>query len=134
MGTWADAPWDNDEAADWFGDLFEETKLAERVAATLVLDIDEHHREIRAAASLLIFLGRVYVWPVEVLDQHLELAASKLEEMAALPDADDILPVEAVLREAALLRAQTKRGAQDTVALEQAWADLRRKPRPQANS
>ena len=29
MGTWDDKPWGNDTAADWFGDLFDETKLAE---------------------------------------------------------------------------------------------------------
>jgi len=126
MGNWADAPWDNDHAADWFGDLFEETALAQRVADTLILDVENHHQEIRAAASLLLFLGRTYVWPIKHLNDHLELAASKLDEMAAMADADDVLPVESVRAEAALLRSQTAAGANvDEAELESAWRDLR---------
>jgi Domain of unknown function (DUF4259) len=74
MGAWGKLPWDNDGAADWFGELFEKTKLAERVEDTLRLDVDSHG-EIGAAASVLLFLGRVYIWPVHDLDRHLTLAA-----------------------------------------------------------
>jgi hypothetical protein len=126
MGTWADAPWDNDSAADWFGDLFAETQLAERVAETLRLDVHEHHQEIRAAASLLIFLGRTHVWPVKHLHDHLQLATSKLEQMATMPDAGQVLPVDAVRAEAALLRSQMKAGSElNAEPLESAWRDLR---------
>ena len=126
MGSWDEQPWDNDHAADWFGDTFDATKLAVRVEETLALDVADHHQEIRAAASLLIFLGRVYVWPINDLDRHLELAASKLEEMAAQPDADEILPVAAVRAEAALLRARLKKGPTDRdAALDATWVALR---------
>jgi hypothetical protein len=126
MGTWAEAPWDNDHAADWFGDLFEETQLAERVAETLRLDVKDHHQEIRAAAALLLFLGRVHVWPIKHLDDHLQLAAAKLDEMRAMPGAEQVLPLDAVRAEAALLRSQMKVGAKpDAEQLESTWQGLR---------
>lgn len=128
MGTWERRPWDNDEAADWFGDTFDATKLAERVEATLNLDLESNHRQIRAAASVLIFLGRVYVWPIDDLHRQLELAASKLEAIAALPDANQITFVEEIRAEAALLRSRLKPRTEadaDEEALAATWASLR---------
>jgi hypothetical protein len=81
MGTWGHRPWDNDSAADWFGDTFADTKLAQRVEETLKLDIKGHAEQIRAAASLLVLLGHTYVWPIKDVDRHLELAATRLEEI-----------------------------------------------------
>ena len=81
MGAWGKLPWDNDGAADWFGELFEKTKLAGHVEETLKRNVDDSHEEIRAAASVLLFLGRDYIWPVEALDRHLRLAADRLEEV-----------------------------------------------------
>ena len=87
MGAWGKAPWDNDDAADWFGDLFAATKLADRVETTLKMeDVEEYAGRIRAAAYLLVALGRVYVWPVTDLDRHLRLAIEKLEAISSLPD------------------------------------------------
>jgi hypothetical protein len=82
MGAWGKLPWDNDGAADWFGDLFDKTKLAKQVEDTLKLDAENSHEEIRAAASVLLFLGRVYIWPVHDLDRHLAQAADRLEEVS----------------------------------------------------
>ncbi len=82
MGAWGKLPWDNDGAADWFGELFEKTKLAKQVEDTLKLAVEDSHEEIRAAASVLLFLGRVYIWPVRDLDRHLALAAARLEEVS----------------------------------------------------
>jgi len=82
MGVWGNLPWDNDAAADWFGDLFETTKLAQRVEDTLKLNVENSHEEIRAAASLLLFLGRVYIWPVKDLNRHLAIAADRLEDVS----------------------------------------------------
>jgi hypothetical protein len=82
MGAWGELPWDNDGAADWFGDLFEKTKLAKEVEDTLKLDAEDSYEEIRSAASVLLFLGRVYIWPVHDLDRHLTLAADRLEEVS----------------------------------------------------
>jgi hypothetical protein len=81
MGTWGNLPWDNDAAGDWFDALFGKTKLAKEVEDTLNLHVGTYHDEIRAAASLLLFLGRVYIWPVRDLHRHLTLAADRLEEV-----------------------------------------------------
>ena len=90
MGTWGTAAWDNDDAADWFGNLFAATKLAARVEKTLKKkDVQEYAGEIRAAAYMLVALGRVYIWPVEDLDRHLKLAIKKLEAIHALDDYQD---------------------------------------------
>ena len=49
MGAWGYEPWDDDLAADWFGDLFEKTKLADRVERTLrKKDVEELERLIAA--------------------------------------------------------------------------------------
>ena len=84
MGDWGTMPWDNDGAADWFDNLFNKTKLAKHVEDTLKLDASNNHEEIRAAASVLLFLGRTYIWPVHELDGHLTLAADKLEQISRL--------------------------------------------------
>ena len=81
MGSWGIQPWDNDHAADWFGDTFDKTKLAKIVEETLRRDLNESAEKIRAASALLLLLGRVYVWPIQDLDRHLALAADRLEEM-----------------------------------------------------
>jgi hypothetical protein len=84
MGAWGKLPWENDGAADWFGALFDKTKLAKQVEDTLKLDVENSHEEIRAAASVLIFLGRHYIWPVQDLERHLTLAADRLDEVSRL--------------------------------------------------
>jgi len=86
MGTWDKLPWDNDGAADWFGDLFDKTKLHQHVENTLQQNVTDSHEEIRAAASVLLFLGRAYIWPGHDLDRHLTLAASQLEEISRLDE------------------------------------------------
>jgi hypothetical protein len=84
MGAWGKLPWENDGAADWFGDLFDKTKLVKRVEDTLKLNVENSHEEIRATASVLLFLGHVYIWPVHDLDRHLTFAADRLEEVSRL--------------------------------------------------
>jgi len=86
MGTWDIEPWDNDIAADWFGDIFKKTKLAEYTRQTLQ-NCDPHYEfeEVRAAAFLVSVLGHVYVWPIEHRDQDIALAVSKLEQVLTSP-------------------------------------------------
>ena len=84
MGAWGYAPWDDDFAADWFGKLFDCIPLALKVEETLSLDPEEYASEIRAAASLLVMLGRTYVWPVDQIDRHLDLAIAQLEKVREL--------------------------------------------------
>lgn len=84
MGTWGPAAWDNDSAADWFAEMFEKTKLSEYVEEALNQEPGESPEEIRAAAYVLVALGRNYIWPVDDLDKHLALAIEKLEAIKAL--------------------------------------------------
>jgi hypothetical protein len=44
--------------------------------------VENSHEEIRAASSVLLFLGHVYIWPDP--DHHLRLAADQLEEVSRL--------------------------------------------------
>jgi hypothetical protein len=107
MGAWGTEAWENDGAADWFGDTFEATGLARHVEETLSGDPEDDHEEIRAAAYLLVALGRVYIWPVEDLDRHLALAINKLEAIRELyKDADGF--VAAIDAELAVLRSRLR--------------------------
>jgi hypothetical protein len=104
MGAWGTTAWDNDDAADWFADLFEKTKLAKRVEKTLQKkDVEEYANEIRAAAHVLVALGRVYIWPIDDLDRHLCLAIEKLEAIHRLADFEGD---EAIVAEIAELRSR----------------------------
>jgi len=107
MGAWGKLPWENDGAADWFDDLFDKTKLAKRVEDTLKLDAADSHEEIRAAASVLLFLGRDYIWPD--LNRHLTLAADRLEEVSRLDAiAESPESVEEIRAEIQELRSRIK--------------------------
>jgi hypothetical protein len=109
MGAWGVAAWENDGAADWFGDTFDATGLAKRVEETLNGDPEDDHEEIRAAAYLLVALGRVYIWPVEDLDRHLALAIDKLEAIRALEISQETPElVEAIDQEIEVLRSRLK--------------------------
>ena len=85
MGTWGTKPWQDDIAADWFGNMMDSTGLAKYVEKTMRQELDEDDpystaSEIRAAASVLVLLGHVCVW-TEDLENHLKLAISRLEEI-----------------------------------------------------
>lgn len=109
MGTWDKLPWDNDGAADWFSELFQKTKLATYVEETLKQKVDDSHEEIRAAASVVLLLGRNYVWPVGDLDRHLKLAADRLEEVSRVSEiAEEPEFVEEIRAEIQELRSRIK--------------------------
>jgi len=109
MGAWGKLPWDNDGAADWFAELFDRTKLARQVEDTLKLSVENSHEEIRAAASILLFMGRVYIWPVQDLDRHLALAADPLEQISRLSSiAESAEIVEEIRDEIQELRSRIK--------------------------
>jgi len=84
MGTWGIEPWDNDEAADWFQALFQVTKLGERVEECLQRPLTGNMAEIRAAAYVVLALGRAYIWPLESLDRCLPMAIARLQEIETL--------------------------------------------------
>ena len=105
MGAWGFAPWDDDSAADWFGDLFDEIPLASKVEKTLQLDPKEYSAEIRAASALLVMLGRTYIWPIDDIDRHLKLAITQMEKIRAVY-ADELEFVAAVDSEIAILKSR----------------------------
>jgi hypothetical protein len=81
MGCWGVKAYDNDSAADWFGDLWEDFPVPARIEETLKLDIEDSHEEIRAAAYVLVQLARIYVWPSDDINRHCDVAAQRLEEI-----------------------------------------------------
>lgn len=103
MGSWGYAPWGNDAAADWFGGLFKDYPLAARVEEALKMDPEEDAECIRAAAALLIMLGRTYVWPVDEIDRQLYLAISQMEKVLAFQEGPF---AAAVAEEIALLKSR----------------------------
>lgn len=84
MGCWGIKPHENDSAADWFGDLWEQFPVPSKVEETLELDLEDGHEEIRAAAHVLVELGHIYIWPIDSIDRHCDLAARRLEEIKAM--------------------------------------------------
>lgn len=91
MGCWGVKAYENDSAADWFGDLWDDCPVPARVEAALQLELEDCHEEIRAAAHILIQLGDTYIWPVALIDKHCDLAVRRLNEIKAMEDfaADD---------------------------------------------
>jgi hypothetical protein len=81
---WGNNPWDNDAAADWFGQLMKQTGFVNQVRYTLTLaDLNKENEEItpllRAAAYCLVQFGHVYVWPVDFLESDLKLGIRALD-------------------------------------------------------
>ena len=86
MGAWGPEPWENDAASAWFAGLFEHLKLQRQIRSTLGKDVAAYPDQVRAAAWLLLQLGRPHVWPEEDLDRDLELGAQQLRALLADPD------------------------------------------------
>ena len=81
MGTWASKPWDNDSAADWYGDLMDHCKVRDEWLKGINTNIEDEPETVRAAIGLFIFLGRVYIWPIKEYDKDLALAIDKCGEL-----------------------------------------------------
>jgi hypothetical protein len=83
--------------------------LAKHVEETLNRDPEDDHEEIRAAAYLLVTLGRVFIWPGDDLDRHLALAINKLEAIRELEIYREVPEfVEAISQEIEVLRSRFK--------------------------
>ena len=109
MGMWAFEPWDNDHAADWFGDLMDRTQLRKEWLEGINADPVDAPGVVRAAAALFVMLGRVYVWPIKTFDQDLELTiASLLALVEAGEYAEPPELVAAIDQEVAELRSRRK--------------------------
>ena len=81
MGMWAFAPWDNDEAADWYGDLMDRTKLRDAWLDGINEDPTDSPGVVRAAGALFVMLGRVYIWPINTFDEDLERTIAALSRV-----------------------------------------------------
>jgi hypothetical protein len=95
MGMWAFEPWDNDGAADWFGDLMDKTKLRAEWLKGIAADPADSPDVVRAAGALFVMLGRVYVWPVAAYDADLEKA---IAAVASLETCDEYREVPELLQ------------------------------------
>lgn len=114
MGTWAFEPWDNDEAADWYGAFMEETGLRNAWLKGINADPEDSPETVRAAAALFVMLGRVYVWPIEHYEQDLERAIAALSELTKSGDYQDVPELESAIRaELSELIARRKPGGSE---------------------
>ncbi len=95
MGMWDFEAWDNDSAADWFGDLMDTTGLRDTWVQTMQEAVaeDELHEFERPRAALWLFaqLGRTYIWPIDHIEGDLDLCLNVADKILAL----DYLPEEA---------------------------------------
>jgi hypothetical protein len=91
MGTWGARHWGNDAAADWFDEFFKKTNADRHVKQTLRLDPTDDADEIRAAVFVLLSLGRVYIWPLESLEECLQLASDRMSRILESMDHDSDL-------------------------------------------
>jgi len=125
MGTWDIKPWDNDSAADWFGDIFDKTNLRNHVRHTLENgDIEDEYEEIRAAASVVIALGHIYVWPIDHLDDDLKLAAEKLKQIVNGPLSGETDFIELINKEISVLESRIINKNQDEKDAKKPWWKL----------
>lgn len=90
-------PWDNDRAADWFGDLFQASKLEEIVTDTLSKKIStlEEAEVGRAAIFMFLTFGRISIWPVDDIDEVNRMAIQRIKEILRLESNE---PIEPLLR------------------------------------
>jgi len=106
---WALQPWDNDQAADWFGGFMDRTRLRDEWLKGIQADPVDEPDIVRAAAAVFVMLGRVYVWPIENFDQDLALTIARLEAVMATEDYAEVPElVAAVGQELAELKSRRK--------------------------
>jgi len=110
MGMWDFKLWDNDSAADWFGDLMDTCKVRDEWLKGINEDIEDDPEVVRAAIALFIMLGRVYIWPIDNYDEDLELAILKAEELQKndlMAEAEEL--IEAIKIETEELKSRKKK-------------------------
>lgn len=100
MGMWDFTPWDNDGAADWYADFMDVTNFREHWIKGINEDPVDNPDYVRAAASLFVMMGRVYIWPIDHFDSDLELTINQLkkvlecEEYAEVPELIEVIQSE----------------------------------------
>ncbi|MEZ6188624.1 MAG: WGR domain-containing protein [Planctomycetota bacterium] len=75
MGAWGTGPLDNDNVADWFAEVFDRTGFREALTEGLS---SGHPDAVRGAAWAIARLAKVYVWPIDHLDEDRIAAAAGL--------------------------------------------------------
>ncbi len=117
---WDFKPWDNDSAADWYGDLMDSTQLRKSWLAGINKDPTDSPDVVRAAAGLFIMLGRVYIWPIDDYDNDLELSIKQLkrvsenEEYKEVPELIEIIQGEIVELESRLKKDSSDKSLSKT--------------------
>jgi hypothetical protein len=111
---WDYKPWDNDGAADWYGDLMDSTKLRDTWLEGIKEDPIDSPDVVRAAAGLFVMLGRVYIWPIDNYDNDLELTISQLGKVAENDDYKEIPElIEIISSELDELKSRLKKESPD---------------------
>lgn len=87
MGAWGLDPWDNDTAADWFGDLWTDTPMVDRVLDAL----RQGDESTVAALWVCSQFCRVYVWPIDRIDETVEAAIAAAEQILAGEDEEGLV-------------------------------------------
>ena len=122
---WDYKPWDNDGAADWYGDLMDSTKLRDTWLEGIKEDPIDSPDVVRAAAGLFIMLGRVYIWPIDNYDNDLELTISQLEKVAENEEYKEIPElIEIISGELTELKSRLKKGSPVKVPSVKPWWKL----------
>ena len=105
---WDFKPWDNDGAADWYGDLMDSTQLRKVWLEGINEDPEDNPDVVRAAAGLFVMLGRVYIWPIDDYDSDLKLTIKQLKlvransEYQELPELIELIDGELIELESRL--------------------------------
>lgn len=122
---WDYKPWDNDGAADWYGDLMDSTKLRDTWLEGIKEDPIDSPDIVRAAAGLFIMLGRVYIWPIDYYDSDLELTISQLEKVAENDKYKEIPElIEIISGELNELKYRLKKASPDSAPSAKPWWKL----------
>jgi hypothetical protein len=89
VGAWGPEPWDNDDAADWFGDLFETLPIVDLVLEGLS---PESGSAVNVAALwMCVDLCRVYVWDIDRYDETIATAIKTADRILAREDDERFL-------------------------------------------
>jgi hypothetical protein len=122
---WDYKPWDNDGAADWYGDLMENTKLRDIWLEGIKEDPIDSPDVVRAAAGLFIMLGRVYIWPIDNYDNDLELTISQLGKVAENEEYKEVPElIEIISEELNELESRLKKDSPDSTPSAKPWWKL----------
>jgi len=108
---WGFEAWDNDSAADWFGDLMGGTKLRGRWLEAMTGDFDgDEAEQPRAALWLFAQLGHVYVWPIDEFDADVKLALNVADKLLSDEYLKEEIPdfLEGVQRDRDAIAARQK--------------------------